>query len=560
MSEGSKGVSFKIEKRRNRCPPSLLPFCVVFPGLSSFPHFERDPHAPPQSACVRGAEVVCGTANSMTETKRILLVDDETRFRETSVRLLAARGFEVIGAENGQAALDILSKNSIDLILLDLKMPVMGGEECLRLARTSHPDVPVVIITGHGTLDTAVECMKKGAYDFVTKPFEMDQLLLTINRAIEKRNLEREKNRYQEETVRNLIDLNTEKKRLETIISCMANGVMVTNKHMEIILHNPALLRLLGISGDLTNPIALTQVLHDETLIEALKQIQSGEVPEKEFFSQEIHVGSKILRAISAPTLGPDRNVFWAVTGTVTVLEDVTAFKQLDQMKSDFLNMVAHELRSPLVSIRQLNSVLLEGLAGPLQEKQQDFVKRTMNKIDALLGLINDLLDVARLEAGRMVRQQAAVDVGKIIEEMVALMESRAREQRIVLSCSLKDLRPILADPKNIEEVLNNLLSNAINYSPDGGKVTVTARGVDQFIEIKVSDTGVGIPAEEIPKIFEKFYRVKHPKTRHIAGTGLGLSLVKGIVEAYHGSIGVESAPGKGTTFTIILPATRTED
>jgi two-component system phosphate regulon sensor histidine kinase PhoR len=494
----------------------------------------------------------------MTEPTRILLVDDETRFRETSARLLTARGFEVIGAENGQAALDVLSKNWIDLMLLDLKMPVMGGEECLRLARTSHPDVPVVIITGHGTLDTAVECMKKGAYDFVTKPFEMDQLLLTIKRAIEIRNLERKK-KYQEEAVRNLIDLNTEKKRLETIISCMANGLMVTNNSMEIILHNPALLRLLGISEDLTNPIALTQVIHDKTLIETLKQIQSGEVPEREFFSQEIRVGSKILRAISAPTLGPARNVFWAVTGTVTVLEDVTAFKQLDQMKSDFLNMVAHELRSPLVSIRQLNSVLLEGLAGPLQEKQQDFVKRTVNKIDALLGLINDLLDVARLEAGRLVRQQASVDVGKIIEEIVALMEPRAREQKIDLICSLKDLKPLLADPKNIEEVLNNLLSNAINYSPDGGKVAVTARGVDEFIEIKVSDTGVGIPAEEIPKIFDKFYRVKHPKTRHITGTGLGLSLVKGIVEAYHGSIGVESLLGKGTTFTIILPTMKTE-
>jgi two-component system phosphate regulon sensor histidine kinase PhoR len=182
-----------------------------------------------------------------------------------------------------------------------------------------------------------------------------------------------------------------------------------------------------------------------------------------------------------------------------------------------------------------------------------------MNKIDALLGLINDLLDVSRLEAGRLVRQQVAVDVGKMIEEIAALMEPRAREQKIELTCSLKDLKPILADPKNIEEVLNNLLSNAINYSPDGGKVRVTARGIEQFIEIKVSDTGVGIPAEELPKIFEKFYRVKHPKTRHITGTGLGLSLVKGIVEAYHGSIGVESLPGKGTTFTIILPAMKAE-
>ncbi len=498
-------------------------------------------------------------AKSMTQAIRILLVDDEAMIRESSRRLLSARGFQVLEAENGQAALDVLSKSLIDIILLDLKMPVMGGEEFLRVIRASHPDIPVIIITGHGTLDTAVECMKKGAYDFITKPFEIDHFLLTIDKAIEKRNLEQKSKQYQEETVRNLIELSTEKKRLETIITCMANGLMVTNRNMEIVLHNPALLRHLGISEDLSNPIPVSQVLHDETLVETLKRIQSGQVPEKEFFSQEIHVGSKILRAISTPTLGPDRNVFWAVAGTVTVLEDVTAFKQLDQIKSDFLNMVAHELRSPLVSVRQLNSVLLEGLAGPLLGKQQDFVRKTVNKIDALLGLINDLLDVARLEAGRLVRQQAAVDVGKIIEEMVTLMEPRAKEQNIDLTYSCGDLKPILADPKNIEEVLNNLLSNAMNYSPDGGKVTVAAQGVDQFIEIKVSDTGVGIPAEEIPKIFEKFYRVKHPKTRHITGTGLGLSLVKGIVEAYHGSIGVESVPGKGTTFTIILPAMKTE-
>jgi signal transduction histidine kinase len=115
-------------------------------------------------------------------------------------------------------------------------------------------------------------------------------------------------------------------------------------------------------------------------------------------------------------------------------------------------------------------------------------------------------------------------------------------------------MRPVVADPKNIEEVLNNLLTNAINYSPEGGKVTVTARGVGNFVEIKVSDTGVGIAPEELPKIFYKFYRVKHPKTRQVTGTGLGLSIVKGIVEAYHGSIHVESVPDQGTTFTVLLP------
>jgi len=413
----------------------------------------------------------------------------------------------------------------------------------------------VIVITGHGSLDIAVNCMKKGVYDFITKPFDIPQLLHSIERALEKRNLERKARTYQEETVRNLLELSTQKKRLETIISCMANGIMVTNRHLEIVLHNPALLRLLEVSGPLTNPVPLNAIVQDNSLIETLKKIQSGEPLEKEFVAQEIRVGQRVLRAISAPTLEPERHVFWSVAGAVTVIEDVTLFKQLDQMKSDFVNMVAHELRSPLVSIRQLNSVLLEGLAGPLAEKQEQFVKRGIKKIDALLALINDLLDVAKLEAGRLVQKRTAIDLSELIEDMVLLMQLRAKDQGILLTHSCENMKPVVADPRNIEEVLNNLLTNAINYSPEGGKVTVTARGVDNFVEIKVSDTGVGIAPEELPKIFYKFYRVKHPKTRQVTGTGLGLSIVKGIVEAHRGSIHVESVPDRGTTFTVMLPA-----
>jgi signal transduction histidine kinase len=223
-------------------------------------------------------------------------------------------------------------------------------------------------------------------------------------------------------------------------------------------------------------------------------------------------------------------------------------------MKSDFVNMVAHELRSPLVAIRQINSVLLEGLAGPLEEKQQDFVERGMNKIDSLLNLINDLLDIAKLEAGKFVQHQVPTDIGNIIEEIVALMEPRAQEQSIVLNHSSENLKPVQADPKRIEEIFNNLISNAINYSPEGGQVTISAKGLGEYMEIRVEDTGVGITKEELPKIFDKFYRVKNPKTRQVIGTGLGLAIVKGVVDAHQGSIQVESVPDVGTTFKVLLP------
>jgi len=486
----------------------------------------------------------------MNATIKILVIDDEKAIRDGCHRVLTGKGYEVITAENGQIALDILAKEPLDIILLDLKMPVIGGEKVLEITREKYPDIPVIIITGHGTVDTAVVCMKSGAYDFITKPFQIDQFLLTITRAAEKRRLEQKAKQFKEENIRNLYDLNLEKSRLKTIIKQMANGVMVTNHNLEVVLHNPALMRLMEISEEIENPAPIGKIIHEESLIDILKQILSGESPEEKSVSQEINVGANVLRAISAPALGPNK----AVAGTVTVLEDITAFKQLDEMKSDFVNMVAHELRSPLVSIRQLNSVLLEGLAGPLDEKQQDFVKRGMNKIDSLLDLINDLLDVAKIEAGKYVQHQVPTDIGRIIEEIVALMVPRAQKQGITLTHSCQDLKPVQSDPKNIEEALNNLVSNAINYSPEGGRVTVTARGLGEYMEVKVADTGVGIPPEELPKIFDKFYRVKHPKTRQVIGTGLGLSIVRGVIEAHHGTIDVKSVIDKGTTFRILLP------
>ncbi len=331
----------------------------------------------------------------------------------------------------------------------------------------------------------------------------------------------------------------------------MANGVMVTNLNLEVVLHNPALMRLLEISEHVENPVHLTRLIADEDFIKSLQDIQAGKLSKNESLSQEISAGRNILRAISAPAIGPDDQI----VGTVTVLEDITAFKQLDQMKSDFVNMVAHELRSPLVSIRQQNSVLLEGLAGPLQEKQQQFLERSLKRIDGLLELINDLLDMAKIEAGKVVQHQVPVDVGEVIRETIALLEPRATSQGITIEFHSNALPPVQADPKRIEEIFNNLITNAINYSPDGGHVTVTARGFGEYIEIKISDTGVGIPPEELPKIFDKFYRVKHPKTRQVMGTGLGLSIVKGVVEAHRGTIDVESVPDKGTTFRILLPA-----
>lgn len=486
----------------------------------------------------------------MAEQTKILIVDDEKVIRNGCRRVLVDNEYQVLCAENGCEAMSIIEKEEVDIILLDLKMPEMGGEEVLEQVCKLYPNIIVIIITGHGTIDTAVDCMKNGAYDFITKPFQIDQFLLTLQRASEKSALEKKAKLFEEENIKNLYDLTLEKSRLKTIINCMANGVMVTNRNMEIVLYNPALMRLLEITDQIENPIPVNRIINDNNLIKALNDIQSDDSSERLTISQEIELNKSTLRAISAPAYGPNNSI----VGTVTVLEDITAFKKLDEMKTDFVNMVAHELRSPIVAIRQQNSVLLEGLAGPLQKKQEEFLARGVLKIDQLLELINDLLDMAKIEDGRHIQHHTPTDIDRIIIDTVTFLEQRADAQGIKLKYEFGNMKQVQADPKRIEEVFTNLITNAINYSPEGGVVTASIQCQNDYMEIQISDTGVGIPETETPKIFDKFYRVKDPKTRKVMGTGLGLSIVKGIIEAHNGTIEVESVQGEETTFKILLP------
>jgi two-component system, OmpR family, phosphate regulon sensor histidine kinase PhoR len=481
----------------------------------------------------------------------VLVVDDERVIRDGCTRFLGAEGYRVLTAANGQEAIDLLAIESVNVILCDLKMPVMGAIEVLEVVRVSFPGLPLIIITGHGTVANAVECMKLGAYDFITKPFRADHLSLVVARALEKQALEEKTRELQEAQARNLYDLATEQSRILTIVNCMADGVLVTNRDLEAVLCNPALTRLLEIPDNARQPLSLPHILAEGGLVEALKALLERAEGESEVVSRELTHGKAHLRATSAAIHGPDRQVL----GTVTVFHDITRFKELDEMKSSFVHMVSHELRSPLAAIKQQQGVILEGLAGELTEKQRELLGRSQQKIGNLLGLINDLLDVAKIEAGHGAQQQVPLNLGDVLGETVTFLNGRAENQGVELVLEISAELPLVqADPRSMEEVFTNLISNAINYSPDGGTVTVSARPNGRHVEVRVSDTGIGIDPEELPKIFDKFYRVKSPKTRQVIGTGLGLAIVKGLLDSHRGSVDVESAPGVGTSFIVLLP------
>jgi two-component system phosphate regulon sensor histidine kinase PhoR len=224
-------------------------------------------------------------------------------------------------------------------------------------------------------------------------------------------------------------------------------------------------------------------------------------------------------------------------------------------MKSEFIAMVAHELRAPITTVEQQLTVILNSMAGDLNEKQEQLITRAKERTRGVLTLIKDLLDLSKIEAGKMVQYKEPLSLAEIIPRAIETLKADAQQKNIHFEFSPGgDVPTIQGDRNSMEGIFTNLISNAIKYTHDGGKVTISLEDHDGFVKVSVADTGIGIKSEDLSRIFDKFYRVKSTETRQIIGTGLGLSIVKSIVDAHMGTISVESREGKGTTFCVLLP------
>lgn len=492
----------------------------------------------------------------MSDSVQILVIDDEQIMREGCSRILSKDGWAVLCAENGTKGLEEIKAHSekIDVILLDLMMPGMSGMEVLDHVRALNPDLLVIVITGYATVESAVEAMKKGAYDFIPKPFTPDQLRIIVRRALEKRALQKEAEFLRREREKSLRDIATEKSKIKTIINCMGDGVLVCDRDGCIVLSNPAASRMLKIPEATLLGNFLPQCnLHSE-LAKTIQESLTTKDVSYSSVSQELSIGESgetFLRAHTAPV----KNDLGETMGSVTVLQDISHLKELDKMKSEFIAMVTHELRAPIAAVEQQLTVILNRMAGEVTEKQEQMLRRAKERTKGLLDLIRDLLDLSKIEAGKMVQYKEPLNLREVIQRVVDLMKAASENKKIDLQFSPPPHVPLIhADRNSMEGIFTNLISNAIKYTPEGGKVWIDLGEEGGFVKASVSDTGIGIKKEDLSRIFDKFYRVKSSETRQIVGTGLGLSIVKSIVDAHLGSISVESEEGGGTTFTILLP------
>jgi signal transduction histidine kinase len=343
-------------------------------------------------------------------------------------------------AASFKVGLEKIQSNGFDMVLLDIMMPDGRGIDLLHPIHEKDPDTVCVIITGYATVELAVEAIRQGAYDFISKPFTADMLQLTITQGLEKRRLSLEAQRLQS----------------------------IEKEAAELARENEEMERL---------------------------------------------------------------NVF----------------------KSAFMVMVAHELRSPVGGAQSLVRTLSGGLAGELTEKQREILSRVEMRLDSLLELINDLLTLAASKTAEL-EKPGMVAYQPVIKRIVDRLSVDAREKNITLTVSLPEKpRNVSATEDGLEKIMGNLIGNAIKYTPSGGQVKVVVNEDSDHVKMRVSDTGMGIPEDALPHIWDEFFRAGNARKSGITGTGLGLSIVKQYVDHYGGQIAAQSVEGKGAVFTLIL-------
>ena len=339
-----------------------------------------------------------------------------------------------------------------------------------------------------------------------------------------------------------------DKSRLEAVFLSMFDGVMVIDGRGAIVLMNQTLKEFLQVDNEVTGKKPLEVIRH----IDIQELAERVLISHSRLESREIVLllpEERVLLAHATPVLRAG-----AVDGAVLVFHDITELRRLEKVRQDFVANVSHELRTPVSTIRGYAETLLEGA---LEDKAhaREFLRIIYDDAGRLTKLINDLLDLSRIESGKMKLALEECSLEAVVDKVLTGMDKEARKNSVTLKKEVPPrLSKIRIDEAAIAQVLLNLVENAVKYNNAGGGVTIGARETPRSIEVSVSDTGIGIPQEDIPRIFERFYRVDKARSRDRGGTGLGLSIVKHIIQSHHGEVFVESRLDGGSTFRFTLP------
>ncbi len=501
---------------------------------------------------------------------KILIADDEADIALILRLQLEDAGFTTVRASDGAEALEMLEREDCELMLLDIRMPRVDGMQVLDRVRTERPELAVVMMTAHGSEEIAVEAMKRGALDYITKPFSTDDMLKRVERAI----------RYSRTRYENLVlqqELAAEKKKIEAILEGMADLLVAVDTQGRVMTVNHKAELVLGSGREELLGRNVSELLRVDIPAERLPcrvVLATGAPCLAVAYTLHCSSGDLPVLASATPLYGSSGEV----VGSVEIIRDISVLKALEQEREDFVSMLSHDLKTPITAIVGSLDLVREGRLGPINQDQREFIESAEESCDEMVEMINALLDIHKFEAGMMVLHTRREEPVPVLEKTLAKFSPVAKRADLELVASFAEHLPQLIMDRNlVTRLLGNLLSNAVKFTPAGGRIEVTAEVVanggqirlwlatqpypvdtlrtdGRFLMITVRDTGVGIPSDALGTIFDRFVQARNRRQGKTKGTGLGLAFCRKVMDVHHGYIWAESEEGKGSTFGLLFP------
>jgi len=517
-------------------------------------------------------------------TAKLLLVDDEESVLLTLEAVLEQEGYDVTAVGTGAEALRAIREQHFDMLLTDLRINEIDGLTLLAAAQKRDPETVSILLTGYASLESAVQALRHGAYNYLLKPCNIDEMKLTITRGLEKKRLsEALRDRVVEleeanktissfnaqledkvkiataELAERIHDLQESRGRLDAVIDSMQDGLIFYDGGGHVLRANAFMLSLFNVAAkDLLGHSAVEVAAATgepplETEHAGLLLVARDEPAEATMFEVE-GPRKRYIRRITSPVIGRAA----PIGGLVVVYQDITDQKEVEQLKDDFLSIASHELKTPLTSIMGYTQLLNRRLGSESRKLgSEDVIEVIETQCRRMKRLVDDLLDVSRIERGTLQAAHAAVDLPALIADVVKKIQATSPEHEFSTHVGREAVR-VWGDEDRLEQVLTNLLSNAVKYSPEGGRVEVRLARNGEMVEVVVQDRGIGIPADQQSRIFSRFYQAESVvRSRRFGGMGLGLFISKAIIDEMGGSISVESSVGHGSTFQFTLPIYR---
>ncbi len=479
----------------------------------------------------------------MADVDMILLALDPSPTLDLLQRALRAVDFEIAVVHQHDGMLKALDESSPALLVIGETFDGRVGIEVAAAELERFPTLPILLYAEQDTPATARAVLNAGLSGYLHPPLKTDDIVETARRSLARARrlgdwIRREVRRTTSSLEKRAQISESEQARLESIFASIDDGVIVLDEDKRFVLMNRAAREAFGLeSAQLTGRL-IDDVISHTDLRALLAKSGDGAV---KYYELNFDDG-RVFSAQHTPI--PE-------VGAAITMQEITYLKRLDQMKSDFVHTVSHDLRSPLTAV--LGYAELVERVGPLTEQQQEFVRRIQGSVQNITALVNELLDLGRLEAGFDSRRES-VQLESIVTYSLGLFDPLVKEKNIRLTQDVASGLPALrANPIRIRQMIDNLIGNAVKYTPPGGTVGVGVRTEDNQIIVEVRDSGPGIPRDEQQRIFEKFYRGSN--VTGTKGSGLGLSIVKSIVDSYHGRVWVESMENQGACFFVVLPA-----